>query len=109
MPSGYLIAEDQYLGKFSYASQPADSWGWMSRAYFCPTCGEIWARSIIQRPDGSPQPFRPITVACRQHWDPWTIPGSLLAGELAYNLNELEPPAIQREFEIHLTYFESFL
>jgi len=107
MPAGYIIAEDQYLGTFRYASQAADSWGWMSRAYFCSTCGEIWARTIIQDKQGNPHPFRIANVACRQHWDPWTIPGSLLVGELAYNLNELSPEAIQREFDIHLNYFEA--
>lgn len=105
MPSGYIIAEEQYLGTFRYASQADDSWGWMSRAYFCSTCGEIWGRVIIQRPDGSPQPFRAINVACRQHWDPWTVPGSLLVGELGYNLNELSPEVIQREFHIYINYY----
>jgi len=30
----------------------------------------------------------------------------LLTGEIAYNLNELSPECIRREFDIHLNYFE---
>jgi len=107
MPSGYIIAEDQYLGTFTHIRQAADSWGWQSRAYFCCTCGEIWARAVITNKAGEPQRFRTVDVACRNHWDPWTIPGSVLFGELAYDLDTLSPECIKREFDIHLNYFEA--
>jgi hypothetical protein len=106
MPNGYIIAEDQYLGTFHYASQAADSWGWMSRAYFCKHCGEIWARRIVLNSKGDPQYFRAIDVACRNHSDPWAIPGSLLADELVFNLDTLSPEAVARELDVHLAYYE---
>lgn len=109
MPAGYIIAEETYLGTFRYASQAADSWGWPSRAYFCATCGEIWARTILQDANGNPHNFRVAEVSCRKHRDPWNVPGSLLTGELIYNLDELSYDCIKRELDVHLAYFESLL
>lgn len=109
MPSGYIIAEGQYLGAFKYARQPDDSWGWMSIAYFCSECGDIWARLVMQNSKGVDQPFRTTPVSCRRHYEPWGIPGSLLRGELRYNLDELSAECVKREFEVHLDYFESLI
>lgn len=109
MPAGYIIAEETYLGTFRYASQAADSWGWPSRAYFCASCGEIWARVVLENLDGTQAHFRIAEAACRRHKDYWNIPGSLLTGELIYNLNELSLDCIKREFKIHLDYYESLL
>lgn len=109
MPSGQLIIEGQYLGGFRYQSQADDSWGWMSRAYFCPHCGDIWGRLIIEKRDGSPQLFQPTVSACREHDDPWNIPGSILLGELSYNLDELSRETLARELDVHLSYYEKMI
>jgi len=108
MPKGYIICEDRCLGPFSYASQPDDSWGWMSSAYFCSECGEIWARVIIVS-GGKEQPFRPVTQSCRKHPDPWNVQGSLLRGELKYNLATLSEECLARELDVHLAYYESLI
>jgi hypothetical protein len=109
MPNGYIIAEGAFLGTFSYASQPADSWGWPSRAYFCRFCGDIWARAVLTDKASNPYPFRIAEVGCRSHPEPWGIPGSLLCGEIAYNLNELSRECIAREFDVHLAYYENLI
>jgi len=109
MPHGYIICEDRYLGEFRYATQAADSWGWMSRAYFCKHCGEIWARRIVLDKKDQPFYFRAIEVACRNHPDFWSIPGSLLADELTYNLNELSREVLEHELDVHLAYYERLL
>ena len=106
MPHGYLIAEEQYLGTIKYASQAASSWGWPSRAYFCASCGEIWARLVLLDSTDQPLYFRTANVSCRRHPDPWNIPGSLLYDEIAYNLNELSLEALRRELDVHLAYYE---
>ena len=109
MPSGHVYAEDQYLGAFSYANHPADSWGWQSLAYFCPECGEVWARVVMARKNGETQQFRPVIMGCRRHFEPWGIPGSLLRGELQYNLDELSVECLARELDVHLSYYERML
>ena len=54
-----------------------------SVAYFCPLCGEIWAKCLMTSPSGIARPFESIHTACPQHpqmpwdgsfWLPWDQP-----------------------------------
>ena len=74
-----------------------------SIAWFCPECGEIWARAVVE---GSP--FRVLTRRCGKHPARWLtdLPGSLLISWLD-DFNPTLPLALwQREVLLHLDCYE---
>lgn len=71
-------------------------------AYFCPSCGDIWARLVVVDGGGRQREFESRRVSCLKHPDLWEMPGSLLAIGLDDLLHLLPPAALQREFMIHL-------
>lgn len=71
-------------------------------AYFCPDCGDVWARLVWVDSKGIQAPLKVETVSCERHEDQWNVAGSLLAGPLEDLLPHLPPEAIRREFLIHL-------
>ena len=90
-----------------------------SFAYFCGTCGEVWARIIA-----NPSAWEVRQVPCELHRpssvQDWSAtPGSILTAFIHKNMTavtgwaaalELLPPEIiQREFNLHLTRFEKSL
>ncbi len=106
MPKGFILAGEAYLGEINYTADTRDIWWWTSSAYFCPVCGEIWARIVMETREGKQQPFSPKIVSCPQHPDPWNVPGSLLTGFMVDKFDALPPDAIKREFEIHMAQAE---
>jgi hypothetical protein len=92
-----------------------------SSAYFCPTCGKIWAR-IVCTSESFPRPQWDVqTVPCEKHkascvadWS--RVPGSLTDPfEKSANLStlhwgsaidKLPPVLLDREFSILLDYYE---
>jgi hypothetical protein len=100
-----FFVEDQDLGTvpFDPGALPALGYRRLSLAYCCPACGEIWARVFRITASGTIAPFEFLTVACREHVDPWNVPGSLLAGSLGALLDVMPPLAVRREFEIYST------
>jgi hypothetical protein len=109
MSSGYVIAEGAFLGEFTKRDSAGASSDWSSQAYFCPDCGEIWARRVNTEADGTPRPFRVLYATCRQHQDCWTIPGALTTHDFTPGRYNLSPELLKREFEILLNYFEGIL
>jgi len=108
--TGTLIAEGEFLGQFSYDSgQAAYKWDRNSLAYFCPQCGEIWGRVVATNARGEQQLFRIIASSCPRHHDHWGVPGSFLRESFEGRLDDLPAEALQREFQIHLNYFEKQL
>lgn len=104
---GTLIAEGVFLGQFTYDSgQAAYGWNRQGLAYFCQDCGEVWGRVVAQNERGEQQSFRCIPAPCRQHRDPWDVPGTFLRESFSTRLNDLPPDALRREFFLHLNYFE---
>ena len=75
-------------------------------AYFCRSCGDVWARVALVNHHGQIQDFEAFHVGCERHWDQWNISGSLLAGELEALLDLLPAPVLKREFLIHLRMME---
>ena len=77
-----------------------------SFAYFCPSCGDIWARVIVLDSEVS-QKFFAWVAACPKHeLDGAGVPGSLLL-PLNNTFNDAFPDEmIQWEFEQHLRWAE---
>lgn len=110
-PVQYFI-HGSHLGE---AQVPADLLGLppTSHAFFCSTCGEVWAR--IVSPAG---PTYCHQIPCESHFPQFAaegtqFPGSLLgvfiSAKLAASMDwprtlEYLPPAVlAREFQVHLT------
>jgi hypothetical protein len=81
-----------YCCGLSHAGESLSAY-WPNTAYFCPVCGEIWAREIYSFEfDYQPIPDQPWVVEarrCAAHGD-----GLLLTGK---NLDQCSPEIIQRE------------
>lgn len=60
-----------------------------STAYFCPTCGEIWARIIVP---GS-KFHHPLMHCCSRHWSPLAPSAGLLIAE-GVDLEKYWPPEV---------------
>lgn len=103
VPLSFFVG-DKYLGR-GIARPPAR--GTPSHyAWFCPQCGEIWARAVVELPGIEWQTYR---VLCPRHQHPgwFTVPGSIWQ-MLDTELNDALPPAaLQREFTIHLNHFDT--
>ncbi len=71
--------------------------------YFCPRCGDIWARIVFQNRSQRDLDYAWERVACEKHPDAFgTIAGSLLTGPLMFFLDYFPRPLLQREFIIHM-------
>jgi hypothetical protein len=88
---------------------------WWNYAYFCETCGDIWARIIVSEPKGwnlSRSPCENHTSTTSDWWrDP---PGSLIHNQFPPEdpthplaLRNLPREALFREFILALNYYES--
>lgn len=104
---GLVFIGSDFLGEFSLdaGSHPELRYRRTGVAYFCHTCGEVWARIVLVDSRGEQKSFEPRSVACRTHYDQWNIPGSLLAGELFGLIEVLPPEALRREVAIHFNYY----
>ena len=107
-----IYIEDRFLGSFCRPAniihaerQPPNSY-----AYFCPTCGEVWARCPTTDNNGESRPWQIQGGHCRLHPGPsqFTVAGSLLlAWETEYSALLLSCPDIVRwEFERHMEYYQ---
>ena len=88
-----------------------------SIAYFCPTCGEVWARVVVEGCSWhvDPAPCEKHRAACVPSWG--KVPGSLLtsvdsrAGTLpnmyqARAIENLPPAVLRREAEVLFNLYE---
>lgn len=77
-----------------------------SMAYFCPHCGEVWARAVVE---GCLQ-WDVSAVYCRDHPgpSPFVVAGSLLLSWDAEYTNCLLncPDVVKWEFERHMEFYE---
>lgn len=93
------------LGSAPIDPGSAERLGWRRTgiAYFCPECGDIWARVSLRDSRGAYRHWDVAIVGCEAHGDLWEVPGSLLSGyRNAGYLEYLPEPALRREFEVHL-------
>lgn len=76
-----------------------------SHAWFCPSCGDVWARAHINN-----HKFTIEGGYCRKHADPspFNVPGTMMIvwNEEFNSLLLSCPDAVKREFELHLVYAE---
>lgn len=93
-----------------------------SMAYFCHSCGEVWARVSVSG-DESPEYWEIVSSPCKQHRPTgvldWTaLPGSFLPESASLSLADMRivawaraiehlPEAVlKREFELTLEWYE---
>jgi predicted RNA-binding Zn-ribbon protein involved in translation (DUF1610 family) len=102
--SGAILVGGEFLGPISYDSGRADlRWQRSSLAYFCPKCGEVWARLAVADSRGVQQDFLCVHVSCEHHDSRWHVPGSLLVDHAEQLFEDFPPDAVAREFRLHLT------
>jgi len=103
-PADYFIGNEYYGRSMVPNQQPyaADS-----IAMFCPCCGEVWGRIVVE---GRPY-WRVVTRACRKHTptsalDWGAVPGSMLSQNLdpAFSVNAYSPMALEKAPEALLKY-----
>lgn len=94
----------EYYGSFPLdpGAQPGLGYRRHGVAYFCPDCGEVWARLVFMDSRRIVNPFLPVRAACPKHPDQWEVPGSLLAGGLDALLYALPERLLMRELALHL-------
>lgn len=79
-----------------------------SLAWFCPTCGEVWARAILQtHGSNEPHPFRVVHSGCRKHEMPYHrgLSGSILTTHREL-LPYLPDDMVRYEFNVLITSLE---
>lgn len=106
----FVYVNDRFLGSFPRPSvfvhaerQPAYSY-----AYFCPNCGDIWARCPVTASNGFVNKWTIEGGYCREHPgpSPFTVAGSLLLSwEPDYsNLLLSCPDVVRWEFDRHMEF-----
>lgn len=113
MPEQHFFIEGQYFGKAlrgPYTDTSGVTYWPGSNAWFCPLCGDVWARACVEGAT-----FTTITAVCRKH--PATsngpydrrFPGTLWKPYLGRLLEAFPEEVLQRELSLHLDYAESKL
>ena len=105
-----------FLGNRLLASASPYGRGSHSQAYFCPTCGEIWARLVSE---DSPTYFDMQVVYCEQHTPAGVpgygvVPGTLCQGSVATlstmrwiaAIEAFPQPVLEREFAILYRHYQ---
>ena len=87
-----------YCGGVSTPSGGHHSAYWPHTAYFCPSCGEIWARAINQF-EFDYEPLVPGSWVTEQRRCVECGDGYLLVGQ-ELHLDHVSPELIQREFAL---------
>lgn len=75
---------------------------WRSLAFFCASCGDVWARIVLTRSAGRSETFDCRQVACAKHYDQWNLAGSVLGPDLDAFVQYLPAALAAREFSLHL-------
>lgn len=95
------------LGEFGFDSGlPHLRWRRTGIAYFCPACGDIWARLVFWESDGQQSLLDCERISCENHEDQWEVPGSLIFSGIEGLVELLPEAALRREIEVHMRYME---
>jgi len=108
-----VLVGNDLLGTFTIdpGAWPSLSYRRSGVAYYCPWCGDIWARIVFTDSRGVQAPLDAERVSCIRHLDQWNVAGSLLMGppsdpdydsKLGPLIHLLPPDAVKREFEIYM-------
>ena len=103
-----FLADGTHLGDFEIdpGAHPELHWRRSGLAYYCPHCGEVWARIVFWESGGRQALLDAFTVSCEQHPDPWEVAGSLLHSTIEDIIDLLPEPAVRRELGIYLRKME---
>lgn len=84
----------------------------LSYAYFCPVRGEVWARRVCTREDGTTTAWHVFTVVhpdvSAHHLSYWP-PGLLLTSVPESSWNSIPPVILKREFELFYQWGKEYL
>jgi hypothetical protein len=77
----------------------------MSLAFFCPRCGEVWGRAVLEG-----KPFMIYSILCEKHElnYPFDIPGSMWFPWQTLHNKALSREALKREVALHLAVYDRF-
>ena len=107
MPTTSFFIRERFLGTLrARTTFEACPWGYYSYAYFCPVCGEVWARVVCDRDVPEPLRWHVREHPCEQHSTIWHVSGTLLPGSDLINLDVLPPEVLRYEFQQHLSHYE---
>lgn len=107
MYTSTILVGEAHLGTIEYPDEAGNLHVVShSIAYFCFTCGDVWARLVSTGPSGKQGVFYPISLPCARHSDGWNLPGSLLGGMMEQILGDLPPDAVRREFNLLMQKYE---
>lgn len=98
-----IFVAGTHLGEFAFDPGAWPSLHYRRRgiAYFCPTCGDVWARIVLWDSAESQSELDSETVSCENHADQWNTPGSLLSAGLDGLADLLPADALRREFYLY--------
>ncbi len=104
----HFFIDGQYLGTgpaADYAFRDERARKPWATAYFCPICGEVWARIAI---DG--QQYHVYSLPCIKHIPKWefTVYGSVWMDNERQLTDSFPPAVLARELDIHLKHGELF-
>lgn len=77
------------------------SWPRSSLAYFCGTCGDIWARMLWKSSSGRLESWRIVEASCEKHTE-----GTLLIHPFKPLLRYLPAAALEREYKLALVEYD---
>jgi len=106
-----VLVGNALLGTFTLdpGAQPTLGFRRSGVAYYCPYCGDIWARLVFTDSGGRQAPLNAETVSCERHADQWNQQGSLLSAGFESLIDFLPPDAVKREFDIYMNEAEKEL
>lgn len=100
-----LFSSTGELIEYDPGAHPEMRWFRNSWAFFCPACGDVWERIVLVDSRSKTRTFVPLSIACIRHNDTWSVPGSVLGGDLEGLLPLLPLSMLRREFEAHMNYY----
>lgn len=104
----HFIVEGKFLGTAARGLVPVHEELHPPRsfAYFCQTCGDVWARLPVEDHLGNQQPFSVLTVGCSKHRQhSLEVGGSLFTSRDPYMLDAFPWEVWARELSLHLDLF----
>lgn len=84
-----VFVGNDFLGTFTYEARNYYPFSYLSKAYFCPQCGEVWARVVVGE-----HPFYPFYSHCEAHAGIAIGGGSLISHMAVFELQAHWPAEV---------------
>lgn len=102
MENCLVFLKEELAGQFTL-NRPSLLSGRAGICYFCPRCGDIWARIVFEQRAQSGLEFAWERVSCERHPKALgTVSGSLLTGPLMFLVDYFPVQLLRRELMIAL-------